>query len=298
MKRHDIEREPQAWLESFTRCLIRCGARNAPTSLAERLEEEWLADLDARSGPLSRLRFALGCCWASRVIAHELAAAVRTAASAAGPKSVTLYAQADPSRLSPRAAVFLLILGLHALVIYALAAGLARRVLEEIAPPISVLAVETATPRQTPPPPLPPVRRFQAAKIENVPPLISIETPPDTGAIRDTSPRISEPPLAPPRQVNRIAGGPGAGFPNTEDYYPAASKRIGERGAVMVRVCVDATGRLNGVPTIAQSSGSVRLDEGALRLAQAGSGRYRATTEDGRAVSSCYPFRIRFELRD
>lgn len=297
MKRHNVEREPQVWLESITRCLIRYGARNAPTSLAERLEEEWLADLEARSGALSRLCFALGCCWASRVIAHELATAVRTAASAAGPKSVTLYAQADPSLLSPRAAVFILILCLHALVIYALAAGLARRVLEEIAPPISVLVVESATPRQAPPP-LPPVRRFQAPKIESVPPLISIETPPDTGAIRDTSPRISEPPLAPPREVSRIVGGPGAGFPNTEDYYPAASKRIGERGVVMVRVCVDATGRLNGIPTVTQSSGSVRLDEGALRLAQAGSGHYRATTEDGRAVSSCYPFRIRFELRD
>jgi hypothetical protein len=49
---------------------------------------------------------------------------------------------------------------------------------------------------------------------------------------------------------------------------------------------------------IAQSSASARLDEGALKLARAGSGHYRATTEGGRAVSACYAFRIRFEFRD
>jgi hypothetical protein len=55
-------------------------------------------------------------------------------------------------------------------------------------------------------------------------------------------------------------------------------------------------GRLTGEPSVAQSSGSVRLDDGALKLARAGSGHYRATTEDGRAVDSCYPFRITFAL--
>ena|SRR5436853_7623673 len=56
--------------------------------------------------------------------------------------------------------------------------------------------------------------------------------------------------------------------------------------------------RLSADPTIARSSGSARLDEGAVRLAKAGSGHYRATTEDGRPVSSCFPFLIRFDFRD
>jgi hypothetical protein len=51
-------------------------------------------------------------------------------------------------------------------------------------------------------------------------------------------------------------------------------------------------------PAIAQSSGSARLDEGALKLAKAGSGHYRSTTENGTPVSYCYPLRIRFELRN
>jgi TonB family protein len=103
---------------------------------------------------------------------------------------------------------------------------------------------------------------------------------------------------ATPPKVYRVIGGPDKGFPNTTDYYPDASRRLGEQGAAAVQVCVDAKGRLTSEPTIAQSSGSARLDGGALTLAWAGSGHYRATTEDGRAVSSCFPFRIRFEFRD
>jgi TonB family protein len=71
-----------------------------------------------------------------------------------------------------------------------------------------------------------------------------------------------------------------------------------EQGIATVRVCVDVNGRLTSDPTTLQSTGSSRLDEGALKLARAGSGHYRATTEDGRPVNSCYPFRIRFQLKN
>jgi TonB family protein len=71
-----------------------------------------------------------------------------------------------------------------------------------------------------------------------------------------------------------------------------------EQGNVTVQVCVDGKGRLTSDPTTLQSAGSPRLDEGALKLARAGSGHYRATTEDGQPVNSCYPLRIRFELKN
>jgi TonB family protein len=80
--------------------------------------------------------------------------------------------------------------------------------------------------------------------------------------------------------------------------YPPAPIRMGEKGIAAVRVCVDGNGRLSADPTIARSSGSAMLDEGAVRLAKAGSGHYRATTEDGRPVSSCFPFLIRFDFID
>jgi len=105
------------------------------------------------------------------------------------------------------------------------------------------------------------------------------------------------PPL-PPAKVNRVLGEPGKGFPNTADFYPSASIRLDEMGVVVVRGCVDSTGRLTSDPTLVQSSGKPRLDDAALKLARAGSGHYRATTEDGKPVSSCYAFGIRFDLRN
>ena len=94
-----------------------------------------------------------------------------------------------------------------------------------------------------------------------------------------------------------MLGGPGSGFPNPDDYYPSIAKRLEEQGVATVRVCVAANGRLTSDPMTVQTSGSQRLDEGALQLAKAGSGHYRATTEDGRPVNSCYSFRVRFELK-
>jgi hypothetical protein len=63
-------------------------------------------------------------------------------------------------------------------------------------------------------------------------------------------------------------------------------------------VRVDTEGRLASEPVITTSTGIRRLDQGALNLAKAGSGHYPATTENGRPVSSCYPYRIRFRLDD
>jgi hypothetical protein len=71
-----------------------------------------------------------------------------------------------------------------------------------------------------------------------------------------------------------------------------------EQGIATVSACVDAGGRLTSDPRIVQSTGSPRLDEGALTLAIAGSGHYRATTENGKPVDSCYAFRIRFDLKN
>src|SRR5947208_4590711 len=90
--------------------LIEHAARRAPPPLSQRLEEEWLADLAARDGRLSRLCFGLGCCWAATVIMHEHCSTIATAAagSAAGQETVT-YAQHDAPLLPPRAIALLLI---------------------------------------------------------------------------------------------------------------------------------------------------------------------------------------------
>ena len=283
------------WFDGMARELIRHAAGKAPPALSERLGEEWLADLTARSGAFSQLRFALGCCWATNVIAHEFGAPARAAATAAGKTTVVHDPGSGPS-FSRRTTVILLIVGLHIVVICGLAAAIVGPAVLKTPERIQGYVVPQA-PKTPPPLPADPT-------LTGVRPEISLppwrDPPPDPPATipESTSGGLPLQTAGAPitKAVNRVLGGPGAGFPNTDDFYPEASRRLGEKGITRVDVCVDGTGQLIGRPTIGQSSGSARLDDGALRLAKAGSGHYRATTEDGRPVSACYPFLVRFRL--
>jgi hypothetical protein len=48
--------------------------------------------------------------------------------------------------------------------------------------------------------------------------------------------------------------------------------------------------------TIAQSSGSTRLDEGALNLVKAGARYISPAMEDGKPVDGCIDFRVKFQM--
>jgi TonB family protein len=290
------------WVDGIARRVIHGAARRAPDSLSERLEEEWLADLAAQRGPIARLRFALGCCWATSVIAHEHVG-VATLPSAAAPLTHghTVRFRLDDSRFfTGRTITFLMVASLHAAVLYGLAMGLGPQFSKIIIGPLTARFIE-------PPPrndlPQPPRAQLSDARIELPPrkemPPIESDRP---EGVEATS-REPENPVLPSipssaSAVNRVQGGPGVGFPRADDFYPDASIRIGETGVATLKTCVDGKGRLISDPTIVQSTGSKRLDEGALRLAKAASGHYRATTEDGTPVDSCFPFLIRFDLRN
>jgi protein TonB len=289
--------------DRVARWLIQHAARSAPSSLSERLAEEWLADLEARSGRMARLRFGVGCCWATRVIALEhCAPKVPATSSVTGSKIMAAYAQHDYSFLSRRTTAFVLIVCLHAVLIYALATGFGHAMIAVIAQPFQAVFLPEQRTRVEPPPPLVSTQpKFSTPTVEIHRTEFKLDVAPETIVVRDVVPwtdEIPTPPSTPPKAVNRAVGGPGKAFPNTDDYYPPVAVRLGETGIATVRTCVDDKGRLTAAPTLAQSSGSASIDEGALKLAKAGSGHYRATTEDGRPVSSCYEFRIKFDLRD
>jgi len=207
----------------------------------------------------------------------------------------------DTQFFTRRTMVLFTIVALHAFIAWALATGLARRAIETLAPPIQADIVQEEVKRDEPPPPPPP--QLERPPVEVPPPDVAIEMPVETQstAIQDVTDKPvpkAPPPPPPPKAVNRVSPRPGRGFPSTEDYYPPASKRLGEEGAANVKACVGPNGKLTEEPSIAQSSGSARLDEGALKLAKAGSGHYTAGTEDGQAVTQCFVFRIKFELRN
>jgi periplasmic protein TonB len=281
--------------------LIRRAARGAPVALSERLQEEWQADLLTRSSSLSRLRFGFGCCWASLWIAREHAFASAPAAATATGNIAIL--REEPGLLSGRSTSFLMVILLHAVVFYALFLGLGPTFTKPNAPPALVPTVEDPKPRE--PVPIPSVEpNISRATYDLPPPKIPVSSTALDDPPGVVEPQVDGPPTPPaflnpaqPHISNRVQGGPGAGFPNADDFYPQTARRLEEQGNVIVQVCVDPSGRLTSQPTTVQSSGNARLDGGALVLAKAGSGHYRAATEDGRPVSSCYSFRVVFTLK-
>jgi TonB family protein len=304
-RHHDEGSIPQArgaapaWDQTLACNLVRRAARKAPPGLKGRLEEEWLADLAARRNATARIRFGLGCCWATRVIARDFGvAAAATAGSASGQRLLVAAGGDVFSSFSRRTTALIAIVCLHGAVFYFYLNDFARSVPASRASPF-VADFFKQPPRQHLPIPFAAPRLALAAIPEVPTPDVRFNLPVDPATISVAqSPRPGVVPIAAANPVRLVAGGPGAGFPDTGDYYPAAARRLNESGTTAVRVCVDPLGRLTANPTVFQSSGTASIDQGALSLARAGSGHYRPTMENGQPVSACYAFRIRFQLDD
>jgi TonB family protein len=291
------------WMEGLARNLIHHAARRAPGPLSERLTEEWLADMSERPLGFPRLRFALGCCWATSVIAREYGAQLPVASAALAPASLGGSAQLAPAFFPRRTATFLLVASLHAAILGGLMLGLTSslkkpipvpfqtRIIDPVHPPIDLPTIDkpifTDTVIVVP-------RLFDPPPIDPDPPVVTKDETEAPAAV-DTGRTERIEPAA--HTVSRVQGGPGIGFPSADEFYPSAAIRKEEQGVATISACVDSKGRLTSNPAILESTGSATLDDGALRLARAGSGHYQASTEDGRPVTSCYSFRIRFALR-
>jgi TonB family protein len=298
------ERSAQPAFSSVTHWLIHQAAHRAPEPLASRLEEEWLADLESRTAALSRLRLAVGCCWASLIIVNEYSRnQVAAASPAAAARGFVTLADRNFGYFSLRSATLFVIAGLHAALFFGLVTSLSHTQ-GALTPPNLQNHDVTPLPREKVPL-APPGSEFKDWTIVVPKPIVDtlpkIDFDHDVVAdVTETPPTvISEPgpPENPAHVVRQLAGGPGAGFPETADFYPSPSIRLGEEGLSIVQVCVDKKGRLTSEPSTVKGSGIARLDEAALKLARAGTGHYRASTEDGQPVNSCYPFGIRFQLK-
>jgi TonB family protein len=292
------------WADRVAYRLIHRAAKRAPGALSERLEEEWLADLADRQGNLSRLRFAIGCCWATSVIAHDRELGLLPAAAGPAPGG----GFASGSSLPPawrRTAAFIVVAGLHITVFYAFVIGLDVKFHPSHVGPTVIVPVPVVPKDAVPPPP--PPKDFNPPKVDyKTPDFLPLSDEKDQVTVdppkvaKDTGQDFVDPPHTPPDPpaVKHVMGGPGSGFPIPDDFYPSQAIFNGESGAATVKVCVNTKGRLTSEPTIEESTGSPRLDGGAINLAKAGSGHYRPSTDDGRPVDSCYAFRVRFNLKN
>ena len=291
------------WTDRIARRLIRRAAKRAPDALAERLEEEWLADLADRRGHMSRLCFAMGCAWATNIITQDrklglLPAAASPAIEAGFGSRVSL----PPAWRRPIA--FVLVACLHVTVFYAFIKGLDPAFRAAHPTIFQTVPLPAVVKERLQPPPQPVSSSKIVLSQPEIPTFnvddhdqVAVDASPDEPKV---IPRVADaPPSLPTTHVaTHIAGGPGNGFPIPDDFYPSAAIHMGETGAATVKVCVDAKGRLTSAPSIEDSTGSSRLDGAALNLARAGSGHYRPSTDDGRPVDSCYAFRVRFNLKN
>jgi len=206
---------------------------------------------------------------------------------------MTAYAH-DTNFFTRRTMVLFAIIALHVFILWALATGLARKAIEVLAPPIQTEIVQEETKKAEPPPPPPP--ELVKPPVEVPPPDVTIDLPVETTttAISNVTTKHTEAPPPPKPAGAKVPARTGKNFPNSEDFYPPASKRMNEEGSATVHVCVGPNSKLTEPPTIAQSSGSARLDDGALNLAKAG--RYQNGTEDGKPITDCFNFRVKFQM--
>jgi protein TonB len=202
----------------------------------------------------------------------------------------------DSSFFTRRGIVAVVIIGMHVLLAWGLASGLARKVVEVLAPPIEADIVEEIKDEDEPPPPPPP--EMERPPVEVPPPEVAIDLPMETSstAIQDVTDR--PPPPAPPPPP-RIAGSPAKMTRpvNPDDYYPPGSIRREEQGSPVVQACVGSNGRLLRDPVVTDTSGFPDLDAAAVKVAKAT--RYAAGTEGGSALpESCIKFKVKFVLKN
>ena len=189
-----------------------------------------------------------------------------------------------------------LVLGLHVAVIYLLASGLGKSVVQVITGPIETKVIEEAQAKPEEPPPPPP--KLETPPPEFVPPpeiSIAVESAPSNSrAITAVQTKVATPP-PPPKPVAVTAPRSNPRRPNSQPPYPAISKRLGEEGVVTLQLYVTENGRV-AEAKVQKSSGFPRLDDAAVREAKR-NWRFIPAMKGNEAVAAWMSINVRFELK-
>lgn len=183
----------------------------------------------------------------------------------------------------------------HAALIWALMNGLAEKVVDAVQEPLQVaLIAEPPAPPAPPPPPQPEVVKPQKAYVP--PPKVKLKAPPPPqNTIKQVQIKAPDPvPVKPAPQPTAPRADPSHG--NTQPPYPAASRRNGEQGRVVLLLYVSETGAVTD-GSIAQSSGFERLDKVALIHARR-TWHFLPSMLDGKPVGRWMKFAVYFKLTD
>ena len=204
-----------------------------------------------------------------------------------------------------RLAGALVVIALHAGVIYALVTGLAQRTVEIVRAPIEtrILPPDQPVPPPAPPPPprlAPPPLFVPAPEVRIAPP------PARSNAVTVVTPAKPPEPAPPVAAPPPVAAAPPPHVPvrvqprldparSHEPAYPPASRRLGEQGSLIVQVLVDPSGNPRDVKLI-ESSGHARLDDAALAGIRANY-RFVPGTLDGKPVEQWFTFRFVWKIK-
>jgi len=203
---------------------------------------------------------------------------------------VGISSRSAPPRLSfwRRSRFAILIIAVHAILIYAAATtmGILKtpnivKPLEAIFidqpeeqhEPVKVIKPEMETPTVDPPPIVDTIPEIEVPVDEPAPAAITAETAPAPPA--ETSDM---------KVTNRV-----------DPIYPPASRRAGEEGTGIFRVLVDQSGRPLDVQVL-RSSGFPRLDEAAVAAIR--KWRFQAAVNNGQAVQSWTRVQVQFKLEN
>jgi len=201
------------------------------------------------------------------------------------------YPQQETSLLTKRGIIFLVIIVIHVLVIYAFASGLAKSGKRYLQTILQTNIINQEKVKELPPPP-PPVDLKERPPIQVVAPEVSITIPVETAPITVVKPPpppapvvVRPPPPGTPVQVTFR--------PDISNYYPEAARREGQEGRAIIKICVNQLGKIDNAE-VATSSGFPELDEAAIKVAKAY--RFKPATSEGKPVSSCPTLPVKFEL--
>jgi periplasmic protein TonB len=189
---------------------------------------------------------------------------------------------------------FIVVVGLHLGLFYALQSGLARTLIDKVAGPLETRIIEEIEPETEEPPP-PPVKLAAPPPVFVDMPDIAITENTPTATITNVTnekPKVAPPPKADvtvaPRQNPRR--------PIAQPEYPTMSKRLGEEGSVVLLLTLDEEGSVTDAK-VDTSSGFERLDEAAVKEAKkARNWKFFPGTVNGKPAPMSFKFRVVFKI--
>jgi periplasmic protein TonB len=205
---------------------------------------------------------------------------------------MSAYYPQDASFLSKRAIVFVAIVVLHVIIIYAFASGLAKSGQRYLQTILQTNIIQTEKPKDLPPPP-PPVDLKEKPPVQVIAPDINITVPVDIPPpITNVVKAVTAPPPPAPRPVapTKLEV---ISKPDVRDFYPDQARREGTEGRAQVKICINTSGKVDTAEVVT-SSGSPLLDEAAIKVGKAF--RFKPPTQEGKPVATCPTLPVKFEL--